>query len=849
MAQNSNRITLNNQYMPRPRINNIFARATLCKLVYVIANAGYGKTQAVRRYVEQQDAVVRWVQLNESDNIAVQYWENFTYIVSLDNPELARNLRELGFPETPAQFNQFALIQKNTEIRSPKTFLVFDDFHLIHSNQALSFTECCANLQIPGMCVIIISRKEPEINALNLLANGDLSIITEDELRFTDDEILEFLKRYKISFSARNLPRFSEATKGWALALQLFLLIIKRMPNDFDSALSALKQNVFKLFETEAFNGFSEDIKKKILQLSIISDLPKTLWHESLNDTPYLSSFIWFDSFSDNYRIHPLYLEFLQSKQDILSHEEKQYICSKAAQWCLENKIYMKAMYYFAQIRYFDRMLEILLSYPFKLPHHTCEYFFNILEDLDRENQACDDYNFLLLKILFIPLLLSGMDKYEEAKKRTLNNIQEWENSDKPFAPYLLCTAYNNLTYIEFHDCVVTHNYDYSKYLKKALEYFKSSSVTPVKITGAFSFVDIRSFACPVGENAELEEFDRFIETAREIAGYIEETHHKMYSGYEYLSACEVAFYKNQPESVKIYANQAIMKARGNKQYGIEMTAIQYLLRISMYEGDYRLTKNLLDKLREHLDNADFWNCRLLYDLYTGFFYAQLELKDMIPLWIVMDEGDIATEFHMPVRELLVGVKSHMAMKKYNHALILLSNSSPREPYNRLLFGELLISLFAAVAKIKTGDIPGAVEDFNKAYSLSFKGVFEMPFIELGKNLSPLIIAASNHKNCNIPHNWLTKINYKASAYAKKINIIADNYKNELKIEDTVELSAREYEVLIDLYHGLSREEIAAHRFLSVNTVKKILQSIYIKLDASNNIDAIRIALKKKLIE
>ena len=35
-------------YMPRPRVDKILDQATRCKLVYVIADAGCGKTQAVR---------------------------------------------------------------------------------------------------------------------------------------------------------------------------------------------------------------------------------------------------------------------------------------------------------------------------------------------------------------------------------------------------------------------------------------------------------------------------------------------------------------------------------------------------------------------------------------------------------------------------------------------------------------------------------------------------------------------------------------------------------------------------------------------------------------------------------
>jgi len=61
-------------YLPRPRVNAIFDRATRGKLVYVIAGAGYGKTQAAYHYIKSQpDAVVRWLQLTESDNVGSRY--------------------------------------------------------------------------------------------------------------------------------------------------------------------------------------------------------------------------------------------------------------------------------------------------------------------------------------------------------------------------------------------------------------------------------------------------------------------------------------------------------------------------------------------------------------------------------------------------------------------------------------------------------------------------------------------------------------------------------------------------------------------------------------------------------
>jgi LuxR family maltose regulon positive regulatory protein len=164
--------------------------------------------------------------------------------------------------------------------------------------------------------------------------------------------------------------------------------------------------------------------------------------------------------------------------------------------------------------------------------------------------------------------------------------------------------------------------------------------------------------------------------------------------------------------------------------------------------------------------------------------------------------------------------------------------------------GELALSVLTAAARIKTGDTAGALADFEKAYQLSFCGVFEMPFVELGKNMHLLAAAASKQTDCVIPKEWLQTIDRKASIYAKQTSFIRNLFIEEKKLADTdtVQLSEREQEVLHDLYHGLSREEIATNRYLSINTVKKILQSIYIKLDANNKVDAIRIAIEKKLV-
>ena len=843
------------QYMPRPRIDKIFDQAAGNKLIYVIAGAGYGKTLAVRNYVYQYpDALVRWLQFTESDNIGSYYWEHLTQNIFSDNPALTAKLRELGFPETVVRFKQFADILKTTEYQAYKTFIILDDFHLINSKQVLTFVERYIRLQLPGVCVIVVSRKEPEINIVSLLSKGRASIIAEEDLLFTEDEIAEFLKFRGIPFLTKNLPILSEATKGWAIAIQLFSLVMKKTPENFDLALNTMKQNIFKLMETEAFDDFPENIKKITVKSALLSDLPVAPLNIFSGDDLHiqnilgLTSFIWFDSMAGDYKIHPLYLEFLESKQALLSSEEKLETYRKAAQWCSENSFYMDAMKYYAKSRQYDLMIKVLLSYPFKLPRDTCEYFLNILEGLESDGES-SNRSFLLLKNFFIPILLLGTGRYEEARTWTLDVIREWEQSDNQFALNLLYASYSNLAYIDIYTCTVTHKYNAPEYLKKSVEYLKMAEIPPVKVAGPFAVADIRSFACLVGEGAELEDFDKFLEAARQTAFYVEETFHDMYYGYEDLVACEIDFHKNKLDWAKKYARSAFLKAHEKKQYSIEIVAVHYLLRIAMHEGDYPHTRNLLKQLRGYLDNSDFWSRQLLYDLIIGDFYAQIGLPDRSPLWLTIDEKEENSEVRLPLRELIVSAKNYIALKKYDLALTVLNNSCPTEPYERFVFGELTLSLLTAAAKIKIGDVQGALENFKRAYSLSMNGVFETPFIEQGKNLRPLISAALKRADCGIPAAWLNTIDRKANIYAKKIAVIRDSYKREKNIPNTIRLSEREREILNDLYYGLTREEISVDRYLSLPTVKKIIESVYIKLDANNVADAIRIALKNKLID
>ena len=514
-----------------------------------------------------------------------------------------------------------------------------------------------------------------------------------------------------------------------------------------------------------------------------------------------------------------------------------------------ENDFTIDALRYYAKSNQFARMIQTLISYPFNLQYNACESILDILEKLDPDNKGQNDPDILLLKNMFVPLLLMGMGRYEEATVRSFDTIRKWEHTETPFSSVLLWAAYSNLTFIKQYTCTATHEYDAPVYLKKSIEYYKKSPIPLDSVKGQFSIADIRPFACPVGIGADLQEFDLYMEAARQTSIYIEETFYDMYRGYEELAVCEIAFFKNQLDLAKKAAYDAIIKANEGKQYSIAMAAEQYLLLIAMHEGDYPSVMEVLRLLRSHLDNKDFRNRQLLYDLYTGLFYSKIRLFDMVSRWLVIKESEMTSEVRIPISELIVSSSYCLISGKYGQALTALCASYPRAPEERFLFGELTLTLLTAAARLNTGDTAGATADFEKAYRLSFCGVFEMPFILFGKTMHSLANAALRQGGTGIPNEWLKAVDRKSSIHGKKIAAVANAFKQENKAGESVSLTKRELEVLNDLYHGLSREEIAANQYLSIGTVNKALESIYTKLDANSIVDAIRIALENKLIE
>ena len=114
-----------------------------------------------------------------------------------------------------------------------------------------------------------------------------------------------------------------------------------------------------------------------------------------------------------------------------------------------------------------------------------------------------------------------------------------------------------------------------------------------------------------------------------------------------------------------------------------------------------------------------------------------------------------------------------------------------------------------------------------------------------------LISAARKQTKHFFAPEWLDLIEREATAFSKRSSAVRIAYIKQNPAQSIKDnpLSKRELAILQAVAQGLTREEIALEQYISMNTVKSTITSIYNKLNASNKADAVSIAITKGYIE
>ncbi len=358
--------------LQRQRLLDRFQAPESPRLTVLEAPAGFGKTTLLAELHNEFRAhgvTAAWVTVesNECD----LHWLCAYLLVSLRRSHVALAGVPQASDDELLSWTSAALscvLIASIEAHGAPTVLLLDDVHWM-TPEMLGGEFAALIEKLPDNArVIVASRARISQTFWLLAARGEVDVIDDRELRFTDTEMRELLGS---STSATLLERLMVVTEGWPVALQLARIWSNdpRAGRQNLEQLAAPSGNLAHLVCEQIMSSIGEEKRNLLVRCAAFERIGADLFDYVFGRTDGRSFLEWLATHTPMavrleddtgwYRYHSLFTEFLRTELHQLPAAEVFPIHERAAEWFLARGLLQDAFKHAERTGRTDFMAEI----------------------------------------------------------------------------------------------------------------------------------------------------------------------------------------------------------------------------------------------------------------------------------------------------------------------------------------------------------------------------------------------------------------------------------------------------------------------------------------------------------
>lgn len=829
----------------RPRIDSMIQEGLRRPTLVMLAGPGYGKTQAMAGYLAKSSMRILWLRLTSLDNLHTHFWRRLVGALRHEFPDIYNHLQKLEFPDTPLAFDAFLHILEKSMTGPKQVVWVFDDYGEIDSQEVKAFFQNLADIDLNHFCLVLLSNALTSMESVAFMTSKRFLILGKD-LQFTQQEITELYRMHAVPLETDELIEIERYTEGWPLPLHLLVLQHGRV-QDLIQRDGRLSSNMIGyMFEEKFFSVYPRPLKKLLVQLSLPSsfteELAARLYEGTRDELDGLGShpFMTYEPSMGCFFFHHLYRLFLQKKKDMLSAQEEQAVWRKAAEYYASSGNTMEAISCFSMCGDHARMISAMCDF-IRLQHGisshglTAESAGLLLKHIDlltpdeMEKYPVASYLRALIHLNTLEL--------EKAEALLLELEMRLTQSGGPEALALLGDTYAMLGALH----MMRSQEDFGDYYRKAVECLPNGTVLQ-NANGLFT-QNNHTFSISDNLPGAKERMERAVHdgvawASRFLGGSM--------SGLEHIFSAEAAYLSYQLDDARQHAYRAAYTAEANAQHDLVCNAYIILARVGLMLGDLAETTRQIQSIAEYAEEHPVGVLREIRDTALGWYYIKLHDYRQIPKSILSTRRT-AIPALAHGRSLLVHANYLLNTGEYARLIGMLESPQGLYLNHGIWPDRICLYIMLAIGYYQQKKPEPAINALWTAYDMAYHNGLITLFIEGERHMRPLIDLARQQNTYAFDPQWLDLIDEQAGSFAQRAAAFRETYasQNPQKPSADNPLTKREMEVLQALSRGLTREEIAAEQFVSINTVKTFIRSIFSKLGAANRAEAVSIAISR----
>jgi LuxR family maltose regulon positive regulatory protein len=292
--------------------------------------------------------------------------------------------------------------------------------------------------------------------------------------------------------------------------------------------------------------------------------------------------------------------------------------------------------------------------------------------------------------------------------------------------------------------------------------------------------------------------------------------------------SAEKYFNQGDFENAEIEAYKALNQGRNGDQSNIVICALFLLARLKILTGDYAFVLDLFNKINEAIESKKLYRLNHTIGMCKGFIYAYLQQRSKIPEWLAEGDHNLS-QLDFPARAFANVIYGRVLLidGAYTKLLGIVDDFNDIASIFPNVLAIIYSTIYQAAAYEKIQRRGPAVECIRQALDLAIPDKVFMPFVE----------------NCDYIKSLLDDL-YTQGVYRDDIGEILKIYKSYQKAIEGMQgkyfreskpiLTPRETEIAQLAAAGFSNKGIGERLYVSENTVKTQLKSVFEKLNVDS---------------
>jgi LuxR family maltose regulon positive regulatory protein len=359
------------RHVPRPRLTSALNAARDVPLIVISAGPGSGKTVLLSEWAGSIDVPIVWFAPTVEDNEPRRFWLRLRSAVQVSGASAADEL-VAGAPEDPETESFDALFREVQRPPSRPLVLIIDDAHVLTNPAIVHGLDTVLRSTQPHFQLVLAARSDPLVPLHRYRLAGRVAELRAADLAMTHAEMHAVLAAHEVALPSREFEALAARTEGWTAGVRLSAMRMERVerPADFVAEFAVDQGSIGEYLIDEVLDVLPEPTRRILVETGFLDvvtgDLADAVTGISgcgdiLAELARTNSFVIpLDSARSRFRYHHLLAEILRYLLQRRGPEVSKALFSRAATWYEDQGDLQSAFHWAACARDEARAVSLL---------------------------------------------------------------------------------------------------------------------------------------------------------------------------------------------------------------------------------------------------------------------------------------------------------------------------------------------------------------------------------------------------------------------------------------------------------------------------------------------------------